>query len=84
MATCAAELLFFQQVLQSLGFKMDKCLVNKSTKDVAGTHVPTLFSDSTVALGNTAKPNNWLMKTPDLFVLASWAWCEVPGALWKL
>ena len=60
MASCAAELLFFRQVLQSIGVPVDTCLVSKSTKNDADKHVPTLFSDSTVALGNAAKPINWL------------------------
>ena len=32
----------------------------KSTKPEADEPVPTLFSDSTVALANAAKPINWL------------------------
>ena len=57
---CSRTILFSRQVLQSIGVPVGTCLVSKSTKDDADKHVPTLFSDSTVALGNAAKPINWL------------------------
>ena len=60
MATCAAELLFYRQAMKSLGFPMGLCPVYKTSKPEADELIPTLFSDSTVALGNAAKPMNWL------------------------
>ena len=60
MATCAAELLFYRQVLHAVGFKAGTCPVFKTDKPEADQWIPTLFSDSTVALGNAAKPVNWL------------------------
>ena len=60
MATCAAELLFYIQAYRSLGFEVGTCQVLKSDKPEADLAVPTLFSDSTVALANAAKPINWL------------------------
>ena len=60
MATCAAELLFYRQVQKLLGFPMGVCPVYKTEKPTADELIPTLFSDSTVALGNAAKPANWL------------------------
>ena len=60
MATCAAELLFYRQVLKILGFPVGVCPVYKTEKPAADELIPTLFSDSTVALGNAIKPANWL------------------------
>ena len=60
MATCAAELLFYRQVQKILGFPMGVCPVYKTSKPEADQLIPTLFSDSTVALGNAIKPPNWL------------------------
>ena len=60
MATCAAELLFYRQAFLSLGFKIGTTQVVKSDKPAADAAIPTLFSDSTVALANAAKPINWL------------------------
>jgi hypothetical protein len=60
MAACAAELLFYRQVMRSLGLTVEACPVLKTDKPAADDAVPTLFSDSTVALANGAKPINWL------------------------
>jgi hypothetical protein len=60
MASCSAELLFYRQVMLALGFKVGTCPIEKSDKAAADEAIPTLFSDSTVALGNGVKPINWL------------------------
>jgi hypothetical protein len=62
MATCAAQLLFFRQVglNRAVGLRLGVCPVDKSDKPAADEHIPSLFSDSTVALANAAKPINWL------------------------
>ena len=39
---------------------MGVCPVYKTSKPEADQLIPTLFSDSTVALGNAIKPPNWL------------------------
>ena len=60
MATCAAELLFFRQVKRHIGLQVGTCPVVKTDKPEVDENIPTLFSDSSVALATAAKAANWL------------------------
>lgn len=64
LSTCAAEVLFYCQVLESLGFPHGPKEMS-SVSDSPGVHMtceaPMIFSDSTTALANAVKPKGWFM-----------------------